>query len=163
MDSMSISVTERQPRYGSSGDVALVYATLSRIVVEITSDVTEIMLSRLGMMLRDDDVKAHLDEVFPYLYTVGFLAFSGRPIDRDNMARTLRAVGMEPDDGVLNALLSTGIRNEVIYLYCLYYLRVMGREANDQSMFALLDALGIPNDAKAARSVLGMRSSGTLR
>ena len=107
-------------------------------------------------------VQLPLLHYLPYLYTAGFLAFSGKPITKDNLERVLRSIGAVPNEEILYIFLSTNVRSDVIYLYCLYYLRVMGKEVNEANMFALLDALGISNDDVAAKSILEMHNKGAL-
>lgn len=150
----SEAASDGREKGGFSKDVETVYQTLSGIVIAANGNAAKLVLQELRVILEDKNIEEHLNAVFPYLFTAGFLAFLGKEINKENMSRALSAVGIEPKEEIANMVMATKVRNNIIYLYSLYYLLVMGREITEENMFKLLAAIGEPVDDASAKDVL---------
>jgi ribosomal protein L12E/L44/L45/RPP1/RPP2 len=138
-------------------DTRSVFTTLASIVMESSESCTKIVLRKLLCLLGNSNIKAHLDKMFPYLYTAGFLAFAGREINGENISNVLRAIGMTPEEDIEKLLLSTcNIRNDLVYVYACYFLLVMGREMTEENMSKVLRAIEEPRNVAAAKDVMVM-------
>jgi ribosomal protein L12E/L44/L45/RPP1/RPP2 len=138
-------------------DAGAVFSTLSGIVLESSESATKAVLQKLMCLLNNKNISKHLDKMFPYLYTAGFLAFAGREINGENISKVLHSVGMKPHEDIEKMLLSTcNIKNCLIDIYACYFLMVMGSEVNEENLLKVLGAIKAPQNKAAAREVMVM-------
>ena len=139
-----------------------VFNTFSGILVQINSDTTKLMLSSMNKLLADQNVKANLKSLFPYLYTAGFLALVGKDVNKENMKSALNAIDVLPDERLIDVVLSTNVKNNVTYLYIIYYLAVLGKTPNQNEIFKLAKVIGISEDKIALQDAMDMYNRKTL-
>lgn len=128
---------------------------------EIAASSTEVLLNGARDLLADRDVKEYLEykKIQPYVYLSGLLNLLGREMSRENMARILKAVGIEPDSKMMTTLLKANDENGVAYVYAVYFLVILGKEPNVKNVCDLIGALGLKPNQALARKELDLYNS----
>lgn len=138
-----------------TADAVVAYSSLSAIIEEVISASKKIMLAELGKLLKQKNLGKAIEKgIMPYIYAAGFLSFAGREINKENLAKAMKAIGAEPDPKMVDALLKTGIRSHVIYVYAFYFLLANGRETSEGNIRRVVDEFGISEESKVLEETL---------
>lgn len=144
------------------GESQEVFDVLTSILAQIAKSANILMAGSLRKLLTDNAVKDHTKEAFPYIYTAGFLALTGREINEVNITKILAAVGMNSNLKVAGIFARNNIKNNVIYLYTIYYLAVIGKEVNEWEVLKIVRMMGIDGDVDEIKRIIELYKSGTL-
>jgi len=130
-----------------------IYMQLFKSIIEQISTVSsDVLLDGAGKLLDDETVIKHINEkkIQPYLYLSGFLNLLGRDINTENMSKVLNAIGIKPDEKLMNVLLDVNNENVVIYVYSIYFLVILGKEHCIKNIVKLVGSLGVNADEALA-------------
>ncbi len=132
------------------------YEAIEAILSDICAVSDKIIMRNLSKVLKDKEVDELIrDGIMPYIYAAGFLSFSGRDINQDNLARMIRSIGLIPDGRIIILFLNSGVRSHLIYLYSFYFLLANGVEPSREKIAAVVGSLGMDVDPIALDDVLG--------
>lgn len=131
------------------------YKGLMAILEAISASSTQIIVQGLAGLLESDQIRRYLDRgVMPYIYTTGFLSYAGREINSKSMSRCIAALGITPDDGLIDMLLKAKVRSHLLYVYAFFFLLANGRPTTKESMERVVEALDMKVDQAALAEVL---------
>ncbi|MDE1854787.1 MAG: hypothetical protein KGH57_00490 [Candidatus Micrarchaeota archaeon] len=130
------------------------FLAFKAILRSLSDSTQEFLAAEIMRIFQDENVKLHLKEAMPYIYAAGFLSFSGREINEDNMAKTLRSVGMVSDPEVMRLLFKANVRSHLVYIYAYYFLLSLGKIGSEAEIVALVSSLGIEADESRINDVL---------
>lgn len=147
---------------GKGADVELVQATMADIVSNISKRSGELIMADLRMILQDSRVAGYLDKIFPYLYAAGFLAYTGREMSVKSLEGVLGSAGFEADRRIAQAVVDSGVKNNIVYLHALYFLIVMGAEVSMENIRKVLSSIGIEADHDLSDGIMDMYKDSML-
>lgn len=132
------------------------YQALIAIIKSLTSASESVLIDQLGKGMKSAEVRSHIkDGILPYVYAAGFLSFAGREIDRDNLSKVIKAIGITPNNAFIDALHNAGIKSHLIYVYAFYFLVANGKETSEENMSAVISALGLQPDKNRISDIRG--------
>ena len=130
----------------------LALKSTTQLITEVS---VEIMGDEFQRIMSNKDVQKYESEkVIPYLYIASFLSYSGRDINKDSMTNVAKAVGLDPDDGIIDTLLETNMKSHLVYVYAYYLLLLTGMDTSEANIIAILRAMGINGDIYTAMDIL---------
>ena len=93
-------------------------------------------------------------DLSPYLAAVFTLAFTGKDIDKENISRLIKSLGLIPRTEILEKLSSVHFKNNLIYAAAVYFLFLSNRELNVENIMVTIRALELHPDSEIAGYVL---------
>ncbi|MDE1823426.1 MAG: hypothetical protein KGI00_04100 [Candidatus Micrarchaeota archaeon] len=130
-------------------------AGLEAIVEAVSNSSVDVVTSELAKTMRDERVRAHMkDGIIAYLYAAGFLSFAGREINRENLSKVVSAIGIRPNDALIDIVIGAGVKNHLVYVYAFYYLLANGLERSDENIRKVMNAIGMEADKEGYGDVL---------
>lgn len=130
-------------------------AGLEAIVEAVGNSSTNIVMREFEKAMRNETVKAHIkDGIISYLYAAGFLSFTSREINRENMAKVLNAIGVKPNYALIDVVLQSGVKNHLIYVHVAYYLLANGMERTEENVKKVMKAIGMEVDKEDLEEIV---------
>jgi len=142
------------------GTVDVTKKTLEEVVRRLSSEMSTIVLGELERAIKQQNL--NLDskkEIVPYLAAAGSLAFAGKDIDREGIARLLEAADIEVDEDLMDQTSSLHYKNHLIYVCALYFIIGIGHKPTTQELMAVIKAYGAHPDAKMSQFVIDTYNS----
>ena len=136
--------------------------TIANIVSNISKRSKELVLADLREILDDRNVAAYADRIFPYLYAAGFLVYTGMEVSIKNIEGVLVSAGFTPERRISEALVGTGVKNNIVYFHALYFLIVMGMEVTRDNMRKVLNTISIKAEDDMLDEMMRMYGDGML-
>lgn len=131
------------------------YLALKAIINSVAISSQNAMLIELKNVLGDKEITENVEKgVMQYLYAAGFLGFAGREITKDSLGKTLSAIGVSPDEKLLDIVIRSGIKNHLVYIYAYYFLVANGKDPNAQSIGKVVEAIGMPAEGERIKEAL---------
>ena len=93
-------------------------------------------------------------DLSPYLAAAFTLAFTGKDIDKENISRLIRSLGLIPRTEILEKLSSVHFKNNLIYAAAVYFLFLSNKELNVENIMVTIRALELHPDSEIAGYVL---------
>ena len=130
------------------------YAALRATLDSLASTSSEYMSSALKQLMENDEIKAHIKQgIMPYIYAAGLLSFAGREITEENLSKLVKAIGIVPNEYLMDVLLKTGIKSHLVYVYAFYYLVASSVGVSTEKMEEVVEALGVQSDMQIAEEM----------
>ena len=126
------------------------------IIRAIGSTVEGIMTYGLRRALQDKGLRGALRSgIMSYLFAAGFLSFAGREINRESITAVTKALGLTPNEELIEKVMGVGLRSHLIYVYIYYFLIAIGREPTEDALGAVVKSLGMEPDKIAILETFG--------
>lgn len=120
------------------------YLALKAIVNAVSNTSQNLIIASLGRALKNDSIRSYINKgIMAYLYAAGFLSFAGKEISRDSLSRALKAIGISPNDDLIQAILSADIKSHLVYVYAFYYLLANGMKVTEDEISDAVRAVGM--------------------
>lgn len=133
------------------------YTALKAILKAVSSSSLQIVLDQFERAMENSEIRANFQNgIVPYLYVAAFLSFAGREIDSENMTSLLNAVGIAPDQKLIDIMIGSGVESHLIYVYAFYLLLATGRETSETNVMNIVRTLGLEPDAVRVSYVLNL-------
>ena len=130
------------------------YSALKAIVDALAKTSDKYISAALKLLMEDPKIKPLVGEgIMPYIYAAGLLSFSGREITDDSVSRLLKAIGVKPDRRCLDAIMESGVRSHLVYVYSFYFLLASNVDPNEERIMDIVSALGLKPDRERAREM----------
>ncbi|HVC58487.1 MAG TPA: hypothetical protein VND15_03370 [Candidatus Acidoferrales bacterium] len=140
------------------------YAALVAVITAVEDTSTNIMTYGLKRALQNKEIRSSLRSgIMPYLFAAGFLSFAGREMNKDSITAIAKALGLKPNDAMIEKVLKTGLRSHLIYVYAYYFLVAIGREPSDETISAVVESLGMKTDRTAILETYGFIKALSIR
>lgn len=124
--------------------------------IKIGMGATSMMIIKeLKKAVESPDVVKYLDRgVVVYLAAAGTLAYAGKDVYSEDIAKLVTAAGMTPKQELLDAVRLLHYKNHLIYINSVYYLTFLGKEPTIDGVIEVIKAIGASPDATIAGYVI---------
>ncbi len=139
------------------------YEVMERLVLDITSKTSGLLLRSLRQILENEDVKSqYKNGIFNYIYIAGFLSLAGKPITKENIIGVFNAAGAVPQKKLVDIVMGLELRSHVIHFYAYYLLMVLGMTPDLDNICAVVESCGEESDRDAAKDILALAKASMI-
>ncbi len=135
------------------------FSTLKAIIDSLSDSTKGFLEAELRRLFDNENVKMHMKEVMPYIYAAGFLSFSGREINQENISKTLKSVGIDANPEITKLLFKANVKSHLVYIYAYYFLLSLGKPGSEAEILSLVNSLGLETDPTRIKDILAFLKS----
>ncbi len=137
------------------GDVSVVFNKMADMVFSLSAITSGFVVKQIDVLMHDARVANFTEkEVFPYIAAFGLLTFSGKDVERRSMENIVGAMGITPNAAMLDSMMGMPLKNHIMYIIALYFIRALGTDPSLDRVMAVVKALDVIPDAKLAGYVI---------
>lgn len=134
--------------------LATSFAAIKAVIQAISSTTARVMEAEFERIVSDEDVRAHIKQLMPYLFAAGLLSYSGREINEENLEKVLGVLDLPLNERAVVLLFDASIGSHLIYIYAYYFLMAFGKAGTESEILNIVESLGMKPDATRMREVL---------
>lgn len=129
--------------------------SLIAIIKAITDTSSKLVTAELEQLLEKPEIINAPKNIMTYMYAAGFLSFSGRELNKENLCNVVKSLGIEPDEDLIEILLSPklDIKGHLIYVYGFYFLLVNGVIPTEDNIIKVVSSVNEKGNKQIASEV----------
>lgn len=126
-----------------------------KVVMDFADTMADFYVKEMdSILVKRKDILELSPAIDPYIWAVGTLAFAGKDIERDTVEAVVQAVGITPEDNLLDAIVSLRFRNRLTYIIAVNYLIAIEVEPTVQKVLDTVRAIDVIPDALVAKQAI---------
>ncbi len=155
---MLVSVADNDQSQSTSAeeeDKPSLEIQISEVIRIGTGASSMLVIKELKRAVESPDAFKYIDKgVVNYIVAAGTLAYAGRDVYADGIAKLLLAIDIKPDPEILDAVHMLHFKNHLVYINAVYFLTLVGKEPTIDNVLEVIRAMDVQPDAMIAGYVI---------